>query len=168
MGYTFVMFFFIVSVFSSVIKNLIIIGFLGFIRFLEGYYIILVRKRRKIAAIGSHSIYKIEDTATIYIPNESNKPPHPDEQRYLKMFLAIDLSTNFYYSYSYDITHTLQMNMAPPRKLAPALFPKPVTAAVYHLNLNEEKQCVCNKTDDDEDIFETWKAQLEHRKEKTG
>lgn len=147
-------------------------SFTGFIRFLEGYYIILVRKRRKIAAIGSHSIYKIEDTATIYIPNESNKPPHPDEQRYLKMFLAIDLSTNFYYSYSYDITHTLQMNMAPPRKLAPALFPKPVTAAVYHSNLDsndEEKKCNCLEQEfDDEDIFETWKKQLEQRKEKTG
>lgn len=144
---------------------------LGFIRFLEGYYIILVRKRRKIAAIGSHSIYKIEDTATIYIPNESNKPPHPDEQRYLKMFLAIDLSTNFYYSYSYDITHTLQMNMAPPRQLAPALFPKPITAAVYQSNLNstENLKCECQKKhDDDEDIFETWKNQLQQRKEKTG
>ncbi|KAG6453120.1 polyphosphoinositide phosphatase [Manduca sexta] len=148
-------------------------GIVGFIRFLEGYYIILVTKRRKIAAIGSHSIYKIEDTATIYIPNENNKPPHPDEQRYLKMFLAIDLSTNFYYSYSYDITHTLQMNMAPPRQLAPALFPKPITAAVYQSNLNgnmekQEKKCECNKKDDDEDIFETWKRQVQQRAEKIG
>lgn len=88
------------------------------------------------------------------------------------MFLAIDLSTNFYYSYSYDITHTLQMNMAPPRKLAPALFPKPVTAAVYHSNLDSddiEKGCNCNEPEsDDEDIFETWKKQLQQRKEKTG
>ncbi|XP_047530610.1 polyphosphoinositide phosphatase [Vanessa atalanta] len=144
-------------------------GIVGFIRFLEGYYIILVTKRRKIAVIGSHSIYKIEDTAMIYIPNESNKPLHPDEQRYVKMFLAIDLSTNFYYSYSYDITHTLQMNMAPPRKLAPALFPKPVTAAVYQSNLNsEQEKCTCNNEQDDEDIFETWKKQLLERQLKTG
>ncbi|CAB3223688.1 unnamed protein product [Arctia plantaginis] len=149
-------------------------GIVGFIRFLEGYYIILVTKRRKVAGIGSHSIYKIEDTATIYIPVDGNKPQHPDEQRYLKMFLAIDLSTNFYYSYSYDITHTLQMNMAPPRKLAPALFPKPVTAAVYHSNLKSnsyqemDENCECHKyAEDDEDIFQTWKSQLEQRK-KTG
>lgn len=146
-------------------------GIVGFIRFLEGFYIILVTKRRKIAAIGSHSIYKIEDTATIYIPSEINKPPYPDEQRYLKMFLAIDLSTNFYYSYSYDITHTLQMNMAPPRKLAPALFPKPVTAAVYHSNLNLKdghNVCKCQEENDDEDIYETWKRQLQERQQKTG
>ncbi|OWR48279.1 putative FIG4 protein [Danaus plexippus plexippus] len=143
-------------------------GIVGFIRFLEGYYIILVTKRGKIAVIGSHSIYKIEDTAMIYIPNDSSRPLHPDEQRYVKMFLAIDLSTNFYYSYSYDVTHTLQMNMAPPRKLAPALFPKPVTAAVYQSNLNSNKECTCNKKKDDEDIFETWKAQLEERQNKPG
>ncbi|XP_048480686.1 polyphosphoinositide phosphatase isoform X2 [Plutella xylostella] len=150
-------------------------GIVGFIRFLEGYYIILVTKRRKIALIGSHSIYKIEDTATIYIPSDSSKPQHPDEQRYLKMFMAVDLSTNFYYSYSYDITHTLQMNMAPPRKLAPALFPKPVTAAVYRSQLKtqegaeeEVKTCTCKTEDDDEDIFETWKTQLKQRKNKPG
>ncbi|KAL0831171.1 hypothetical protein ABMA28_002036 [Loxostege sticticalis] len=146
-------------------------GIVGFIRFLEGYYIILVTKRRKIAVIGSHSIYKIEDTSIIYIPSDVSKPQHPDEQRYLKMFQAVDLSTNFYYSYSYDITHTLQMNMAPPRQLAPVLFPKPVTAAVYESlrsGDNTQKQCICERNDDDEDIFETWKKQLQQREEKTG
>ncbi|XP_059046307.1 polyphosphoinositide phosphatase [Achroia grisella] len=144
-------------------------GIVGFIRFLEGYYIILVTKRRKIAVIGSHSIYKIEDTATIYIPSESNKPQHPDEQRYLKMFLAIDLSTNFYYSYSYDITHTLQMNIAPPRQLAPVLFPKPVTAVVHGTSSESCKvQCTCKDGNDDEDIFETWKKQIKQRQDKMG
>lgn len=140
--------------------------FSGFIRFLEGYYIILVTKRRKIAVIGSHSIYKIEDTSTIYIPSDTSKPLHPDEQRYLKMFLAIDLSTNFYYSYSYDITHTLQMNMAPPRQLAPVLFPKPITSVVCESENSDEKlKCTCNgvEKDDYEDIFETWKSQLQQR-----
>lgn len=106
----------------------------------------------------------------IYIPSDMSKPQHPDEQRYLKMFQAVDLSTNFYYSYSYDITHTLQMNMAPPRQLAPVLFPKPVTAAVYRTGSREEeeKQCICNNDGDDEDIFQTWKSQLEQRQQKTG
>lgn len=121
--------------------------------------------------IGSHSIYKIEDTATIYIPSENTKPQHPDEQRYLKMFQAIDLSTNFYYSYSYDITHTLQMNIAPPRQLAPVLFPKPDTAVVYGSNSSqsEEEKCTCSSSiDDEEDIFETWKSQIQQRQEKSG
>lgn len=86
-------------------------------RFLEGYYIILVTKRRKVGVIGHHTIYKIEDTSMIYIPNDSVRIFHPDEQRYVKMFQSIDLSSNFYFSYSYDLTHTLQSNMAPPRHI---------------------------------------------------
>lgn len=53
----------------------------GFVRFLEGYYIILITKRRKIALIGSHTIYKVEDTSMIYIPNETVRVVHPDESR---------------------------------------------------------------------------------------
>ena len=53
----------------------------------------------------------------ISIPNESVKEQHVDEQRYLKMFQAIDLSSNFYFSYSYDLTNTLQHNLAQPKFL---------------------------------------------------
>ncbi|CAG2061529.1 unnamed protein product [Timema podura] len=73
-------------------------GLLGFVRFLEGYYIILVTKRRRVAVIGHHTLYKIEDTSMIYIPNDGVRTTHPDEQRYLKMFQSIDLSSNFYFS----------------------------------------------------------------------
>ncbi|KAK2581293.1 hypothetical protein KPH14_008078 [Odynerus spinipes] len=92
-------------------------GIVGFVRFLEGYYIILVTKRRRVAVIGHHTIYKIEDTSMIYIPNDTVRLFHPDEQRYVKMFQSIDLSSNFYFSYSYDLTHTLQYNMAPPKHI---------------------------------------------------
>ncbi|MED6236779.1 phosphatidylinositol-3,5-bisphosphate 5-phosphatase, partial [Ataeniobius toweri] len=54
-------------------------GIVGFVRFLEGYYIVLITKRRKMADIGGHSIYKIEDTTMIYIPNDSVRVSHPDE-----------------------------------------------------------------------------------------
>ncbi|KAL4715486.1 hypothetical protein ACJJTC_009112 [Scirpophaga incertulas] len=107
-------------------------GIVGFIRFLEGYYIILVTKRRKIAVIGAHSIYKIEDTSTIYIPTDVSKPQHPDEQRYLKMFQAVDF-----------------LGVVPQGKLF-------------------QEECICNRVDDDEDIFETWKKQLQARQEKSG
>ncbi|XP_063990283.1 polyphosphoinositide phosphatase [Diachasmimorpha longicaudata] len=92
-------------------------GIVGFIRFLEGYYIILVTKRRRVAVIGHHTIYKIEDTAMIYIPNDSVRVFHPDEQRYVKMFQSIDLNSNFYFSYSYDLTQTLQTNSAAPKHI---------------------------------------------------
>lgn len=53
----------------------------GFVRFLEGYYIVLITKQRKMADIGGHSVYKIEDTTMIYIPNDSVRVTHPDEAR---------------------------------------------------------------------------------------
>ncbi|GLV33113.1 FIG4 phosphoinositide 5-phosphatase [Carabus blaptoides fortunei] len=90
-------------------------GIVGFIRFLEGYYIILINKRRKVAVVGYHTIYKIQDTCMIYIPNDTVRILHQDEQRYVKMFQSIDLSSNFYFSYSYDLTHSLQHNLCPPR-----------------------------------------------------
>ncbi|XP_067240627.1 polyphosphoinositide phosphatase isoform X2 [Chanodichthys erythropterus] len=86
-------------------------GIVGFVRFLEGYYIVLITKRRKMADIGGHSIYKIEDTNMIYIPNDSVRVTHPDEARYVRIFQNVDLSSNFYFSYSYDLSHSLQYNM---------------------------------------------------------
>lgn len=69
-------------------------------KFLEGYYIILITKRRRVAFVGYHTIYKIEDTSMIYIPNDGIRVSHPDEQRYVKMFQSIDLSSNFYFRYT--------------------------------------------------------------------
>ena len=90
-------------------------GILGFIRFLEGHYIILISKRRKVALIGGHAIYKIEDTDIIPIANEQarSKLNNPDEVKYMRIFQNVDLSSNFYFSYSYDLTRTLQYNLAP-------------------------------------------------------
>ncbi|XP_058822888.1 polyphosphoinositide phosphatase [Topomyia yanbarensis] len=91
-------------------------GVLGFVKFLEGYYLILVTKRTRCAFIGKHIIYTIKDTAMIRV----NEPPagkqvHPLEQRYVKMFCNVDLKSNFYFSYSYDLTRSLQYNHSPPK-----------------------------------------------------
>ncbi|XP_066936633.1 polyphosphoinositide phosphatase-like [Clytia hemisphaerica] len=90
-------------------------GILGFIRFLEGYYIILISKRRRVALIGGHTIYKIDDTDIIPIANDQDfaRMNSPNEAKYLRIFQNVDLSSNFYFSYSYDLTKTLQYNMAP-------------------------------------------------------
>ncbi|EEC07734.1 SAC domain-containing protein, putative, partial [Ixodes scapularis] len=87
-------------------------GIVGFVRFLEGYYMILITKRRRIAIIGHHTIYKIEDTSMVYLPNNPEHSVHPGESRHV-MFQNVDLRSNFYFSYSYDLTHTLQYNLTP-------------------------------------------------------
>ena len=53
----------------------------------------------------------------VYIPHESVRVHHPDEARYVKLFQSVDLSSNFYFSYSYDLSHTLQYNLTPPKEI---------------------------------------------------
>ncbi len=48
------------------------------------------------------------------IANDEVTVSHPDEDKYVKMFQNVDMSSNFYFSYSYDLTNTLQHNMARP------------------------------------------------------
>lgn len=90
-------------------------GLIGFVRFLHGYYLILIIKRRKVASIGYHTVYKVEDTRLVYIPNKQPSEHVREEARYVKAFNSIDLTSNFYFSYSYDISHSLQYNLSPIR-----------------------------------------------------
>lgn len=125
--------------FSKVISAF---GIVGFIKFLEGYYIILITKRRRVALIGHYTIYKIEDTSMVYIPHESIRVVHSDETRYVKMFQNIDLASNFYYSYSYDLTHTLQYNLSTPKRFIHDLEEKDVnlSSSISSNSLNNETQ----------------------------
>lgn len=96
-------------------RSLSAYGVLGFVRFLENYYLILVTKRHKVGFIGNHIIYTIKDTTIFKITNDTKSSTNPLESKYLKMFINVDLSSNFYFSYSYDLTRTLQYNLAQPK-----------------------------------------------------
>jgi len=80
----------------------------------------------------------------IYIPNDIIRVFHPDEQRYVKMFQSIDLSSNFYFSYSYDMSHTFQSNMTPPRHIKCDIF----------TDISNQKQF--EESEDSEDFFNMW------------
>ncbi|KAF9953360.1 phosphatidylinositol-3,5-bisphosphate 5-phosphatase [Mortierella alpina] len=90
-------------------------GIVGFVRFTEGYYMTLITKRSPVALIGGHYIFHIDATTTISIHSSttptSKLDKNSEEARYLQMFQMVDLTKNFYFSYSYDITRTLQWNM---------------------------------------------------------
>ena len=45
---------------NGLAKTVSAFGIVGFVRFLEGYYIILVTKRRKVAILGLHTVYKVQ------------------------------------------------------------------------------------------------------------
>lgn len=97
---------------SALKRSISAFGVLGFVRFLEGYFLILITKRRRVAQIGHHVLYKVMDTSMVYIPSDHDKAGS-EEAKYQKIFQNVDLSSNFYFSYSYDLSHTLQYNMCP-------------------------------------------------------
>ncbi|KAL1419132.1 hypothetical protein MTO96_005244 [Rhipicephalus appendiculatus] len=122
-------------------------GIVGFVRFLEGYYIILITKRRRIAIVGHHTIYKVEDTRMVYLPNNTDHSVHPDENRYVKIFQNVDLSSNFYFSYSYDLTHTLQYNLTPLACIVPK---KPTTFR------SESEDSLSSSRVSEVEVADTW------------
>lgn len=98
-------------------------GIVGFVRFTEGYYLTIITKRSSVALIGGHYIFHIDATSTISIHSSttptSKLDKNSDEARYLQMYQMVDLTKNFYFSYSYDITRTLQANMTRLRTFPP-------------------------------------------------
>ncbi|KAJ2448775.1 phosphatidylinositol-3,5-bisphosphate 5-phosphatase [Coemansia sp. RSA 2336] len=84
-------------------------GILGLVRFTKGYYISLVTKRKPVALLGGHYVYHVEDTRLLSI---AYRPERSDEEeKCITRFKNVDLTKNFYYSHTYDITHTLQRNV---------------------------------------------------------
>ena len=43
-------------------------GILGFVRFLYGYYMVLITRRRPVGMIGRHRVYAIDEIAHLYMP----------------------------------------------------------------------------------------------------
>lgn len=90
-------------------------GLLGFIRFTESYYMLLITKRAQVAMIGGHYIYKIEGTQMIPLTMGSTsrfqRDRNPEEARFLGILNNLDLTRSFYFSYSYNITRSLQQNI---------------------------------------------------------
>jgi hypothetical protein len=90
-------------------------GLLGFIRFTEAYYMLLITKRAQVAMMGGHYVYQVEATDLIPLTTGSTsrfqRDRNPEEARYLSILANFDLTKSFYYSYSYNITRTLQNNI---------------------------------------------------------
>lgn len=90
-------------------------GVLGFIRFTGPYYMIYVTKRSQVATIGGHYIYQIDKTEMIPLATaaqaKSRSEKHLEEARFISILGNLDLTRSFYFSYSYDVTRTLQHNI---------------------------------------------------------
>lgn len=107
-------------------------GIVGFIRFTSTYYMVLISRRSIVALVGGHYIYHADEakilpvchpTVLSSLNSHRTKAQEQEEARLLHTFGQVDLSKNFYFSYTYDLTQTLQENLtadpfgpsAPPR-----------------------------------------------------
>ncbi|KAK4193800.1 putative Polyphosphoinositide phosphatase [Podospora australis] len=90
-------------------------GLLGFIKFTGPYYMLLITKKSTVAMIGGHYVYQIDGTDLIPLTSPGFKMDqrnsNTEESRFLTILNNLDLTRSFYYSYSYDITRTLQHNI---------------------------------------------------------
>ncbi|KAI9724102.1 MAG: hypothetical protein M1812_000821 [Candelaria pacifica] len=88
---------------------------LGFIRFTGAWYMMLITKRSQVAMIGGHYIYQVDGTELVPLTTATGSrfksDRNAEEARFLSILKNLDLSRSFYFSYSYDITRTLQHNM---------------------------------------------------------
>ena len=111
----------------------------GFIRFLDCYYLTLVTRRQKVGMIGENAIYTVKSTETIPLKPAERHPGSEDfadpssvllsmwnrgkrsvglgltnreiaELRYQGLYQVVDLTKNFYFSYTYDLSRSLQQN----------------------------------------------------------
>lgn len=97
-------------------------GLIGFVRFTAGYYMVLIERRSVVALIGGHYVYHCDQAQVLPVCHSSTLSSAPGrtkardqlESIQLQNFRQVDLSKNFYFSYSYDITKTLQANMTGP------------------------------------------------------
>ena len=94
-------------------------GLLGFVKFTGAYYMLLITKKSQVAVIGGHYIYQIDGTELISLTVSafrSKVEKDPEEARFIGILNNLDLTRSFYFSYSYDITRTLQRNILPERE----------------------------------------------------
>ncbi|XP_026441021.1 phosphoinositide phosphatase SAC2-like [Papaver somniferum] len=85
-------------------------GIIGFIKFLGPYYMLIITKRKQIGVIDGHVIYAISKSEMIPIPYHSVQTDK-NENRYKKLLCSIDLTKDFFFSYSYHVMRSLQKNL---------------------------------------------------------
>ena len=104
-------------------------GIVGFVKFLDCYYLNMVTQVKEVGFIGGNYIYSIKATEMLAIKpkpeveksafsniwkklNQKLNQSSSDiaESRYMGLFLFVDMTKDFFFSYSYDLTSSLQHN----------------------------------------------------------
>ncbi|KNA09861.1 hypothetical protein SOVF_149670 [Spinacia oleracea] len=89
-------------------------GIVGFIKFLGPYYMLIITERRKAGSIGGHKVYAVSKSEIISLPDTAEQALMMDsrnEYRYKRLLSMVDLTKDFFFSYSYQVMRTLQRNL---------------------------------------------------------
>ncbi|KAK9823645.1 hypothetical protein WJX72_004414 [[Myrmecia] bisecta] len=97
-------------------------GVIGCFRFLEGFYLLLITKKRYQGSIRGQKVYGISETALVPLCHPGSQgggfmhAGAAAERRYRKLLLSgMELTKDFFFSYDYDIARTLQANLTAPQ-----------------------------------------------------
>ncbi|XP_022146583.1 phosphoinositide phosphatase SAC2-like [Momordica charantia] len=90
-------------------------GIVGFIRFLEPYYMLIITERKNMGSMLGAKVYGISKSRMVIIPNpvvRTKKAYCNTEKRYQKLLNSVDLTKDFFFSYSYQVMRSLQDNLS--------------------------------------------------------
>ncbi|KAG0350434.1 hypothetical protein BG005_010051 [Podila minutissima] len=96
---------------SSDEEVMTIYGVIGFIRLLAGEYMVVITDRTKIGRIGEDDIFKVKDYKVLPLSRNNlalTEAQVSEEASYLSLLHSHLQSGLFHFSYTYDLTHTLQ------------------------------------------------------------
>ena len=80
----------------------------GFIKLVQSFYAIIVKDIKEVASVHGNCIYT--PTSVDYIPITWNLESSSQEGKYMNTLKGMDLTSNFYFSFTYDLTSTFQKN----------------------------------------------------------
>eukprot|EP01118_Nematostelium_gracile_P004122 TRINITY_DN1485_c0_g1_i1.p1 TRINITY_DN1485_c0_g1~~TRINITY_DN1485_c0_g1_i1.p1 ORF type:complete len:594 (+),score=129.44 TRINITY_DN1485_c0_g1_i1:105-1886(+) len=87
-----------------------IFGVVGIIQLLAGPYLIVMTKIESVGTILGNQVFRIKevDTVRVDLSTPLNEAQKKDEVRYQSLIKTVLLTGSFYYSYTYDLTHSMQ------------------------------------------------------------
>lgn len=86
-------------------------GLLGSIQLISGKYLLIATTRELVGFLNGHAIWKLVDTKLIPYAKSTihmNAQQIADNDQYIRMIHLVLSTPYFYFSYSYDLTHSLQ------------------------------------------------------------
>lgn len=139
--------------YGGLIKICTAYGIVGFVKFLNGYYLTLITARKEVGCIAGNIIYSIKATEMFAIKPRDEPESNAlkamwkklnkklsqtnleiAESRYVGLFQFVDMTKDFFFSYTYDLSHSLQFNYLTSKNEAIAMTQEMFEWNYYQIN----------------------------------